>query len=57
MSGARTCTDCGAQWHGETLLWAPGEQRNGGRVLVCDTCGFNADRHQPVIWEDGEAAE
>ena len=57
MSGARTCTDCGAQWHGETLLWAPDEQRNGGRVLVCDTCGYDADSHQPVIWEDVAAAE
>jgi len=51
------CKDCGAQWHDGVLMRGPDRHETGGQVISCTTCGYDADRHQPVIWPDGEAAE
>jgi hypothetical protein len=51
------CEDCGCQWSGNTLLRGPDVHETGGTILSCATCGYSADHHQPVIWEDGEAAQ
>jgi hypothetical protein len=51
------CNDCGAQWQGKTLLRGPDRTETGAWVACCGTCGFDCDRHQPVIWQDGEAAQ
>jgi hypothetical protein len=51
------CNDCGAQWQDKTLLRGPDRTKTGAWVACCGTCGYDADRHQPVIWQDGEAAQ
>jgi hypothetical protein len=51
------CRDCGAQWHRGLLMRGPDRTETGAWVACCGTCGFDCDRHQPVIWQDGEAAQ
>jgi hypothetical protein len=53
---AQTCAGCGSVWHGRTLFYPP-KEHEAGRVVSCGDCGYDQQKHAPVIWRDGAAAE